>query len=201
MAESKKTKKTVRCYEMPAEVKTSLGKSAEDYVREWWEANATAEEVAAATERGATARGALRFVEDVVRKSASAGKSGAGVAALPDATVFALCGIFLRNGADGDEFLTAEEFAERERAEAKRAKKDAERKAEAERAEAERKAALTPEQRAEEERVEAERRAKEEAAAKAKAEADAARVAREAERARQKAVAEAMKNAQMTFDI
>ena len=187
MAESKKTKKTVRCYEMPAEVKTSLGKSAEDYVREWWEANATAEEVAAATERGATARGALRFVEDVVRKSASAGKSGAGVAALPDATVFALCGIFLRNGADGDEFLTAEEFAERERTEAERAKKDAERKAEAERAE--------------EERVEAERRAKEEAAAKAKAEADAARVAREAERARQKAVAEAMKNAQMTFDI
>lgn len=186
------TKKTgvTRTYELNADMVSAMKKAASEHIRAWWEATATDDEKAQAIARGATAKGAYEFVEKVVKKH----KGKTSCVCLPDQLVYDLAGIFLRNGADGDEFLTTEEIAERE-------KNEAERKRKAEEAEAKRKESLTPEKLAEEKRIEDERKAKAEADAKAKAEEEAAKLAKLKERERQKAIAEEMKARQLTFDF
>lgn len=184
-----------RTYDMPQGAKDALAADPVDYIKRWWTNHSTAEERKAAEDRGATPSGAFAFVESVARKAKHSN------ACLPDEVVYELAGIFLRNGADGDEFITPDELARRERADAHKRKIDAQTKAAAEKKEAERKASLTPEQRAEEERVERERAensAKEEARRK---ELQAAREAKRARIERAKAIAQEMRDRQLEFNF
>lgn len=184
-----------RTYEMPQGAKDALAADPVSYIKKWWEEHSSPEERASAKERGATPSGAFRFVESVARKARHSN------ACLPDAVVYELAGIFLRNGADGDEFITPDELARRERDEAHRRKIATQTKEAAEKKEAARKASLTPEQRAEEERIEkerAEKAAKEEARRK---EEQAAREAKRARIERAKAIAKEMRERQLEFNF
>ncbi len=185
-----------KTYELTKEMSDALAADPIDHIAVWWANNATPEEQKAAEERGATPSGAFAFVESVARKA-----KHTSAACLPDALTYQLAAIFLRNGADGDEFVTPDELKREESAEAERKAKAERRKAEAAKREAERKATLTPEQRAEEERIEQERRA---VAMKEELKSREAQADREAKRARQeraKAIAEEMRKNQLEFDF
>ena len=188
--------RTRRTYELTKEMSDALATDPVEYIAKWWNENATDDEKKAADERGATPSGAFAFVESVARKAKKSNSS-----CLPDALTFELAAIFMRNGADGDEFVTPDELKRREAEEAERKAKAERRKAEAEAKEAERKASLTPEQREEEERIERERLAK---AAEEEAKRKAAQEAREAKRARierAKAIAKEMADRQLEFNF
>ena len=109
-----------KAYNLPQEITDALHTDPVDYIAVWWANNATDEERQAAEERGATPSGAFAFVESVAKKYKK--KSAA---CLPDELTYKLAVIFLRNGSDGDEFVTDAELK------AEEAKK-AERKAQAE---------------------------------------------------------------------
>lgn len=186
-----------RTYELTPEMSAALAADPVDHIANWWANNATEDEKKAAAERGATPSGAFAFVESVARKA----KHGGNAACLPDALAFALAAIFLRNGSDGDEFLTPDELKRQEAEEAERKAKAEKRRKEAEKKEAKRKAELTPEQKAEEERIERERQAKtEEDEAERKA-VEEARAEKRAKIERAKAIAEEMKSRQLEFDF
>jgi hypothetical protein len=101
----------------------ALAREPIDYIRAWWSENSTEAERTEADERGATIEGAMKFVEDFIKR----GKNN-GMACLPDAITYEIVGIFMRNCVDGDEYATAEEIAEEEKREANRIKAEAERK-------------------------------------------------------------------------
>lgn len=185
-----------RTYTLTPEMNAALGTTPADYIASWWKANATAEEQAQAVERGATAGGALAFVESVARK-----KCGGGNACLPDALTYQLAAIFLRNGADGDEFCTSEELKAAEEAEAKRKAQAEERKAKAKKRNAERKAKLTPAEQSAEAKAEAEREIKTEAEEVEREALEAARLAKLARVERAKAIQKEMKMQQLEFNF
>ena len=183
-------------YELTKEMSDALATDPVEHISAWWANNATPEERKAAEERGATPSGAFAFVESVARKAKH--KSAA---CLPDALTYQLAAIFLRNGADGDEFVTPDELKQAERTEELRKEQAAKRNEEAAKREAERKAKLTPEQIAEEARIEAERKAKDEAEAAKRKAAQEARDAKRAARERAKAIADEMQKQQLTFNF
>lgn len=185
-----------RTYELSGEMKAALAMNPADIIAAWWEKNATEEERKAAKERGATAKGALAFVESVARKA----KHGS-VACLTDELTFRLAAIFLRNGADGDEFLTPEELRQAEAKNEQRKAEATKRKAEAKAKEEKRKSALQPVELFAEAKIEAERSRKDKAE-DAKRQADQAakeRIMARTERA--KAIVAQMKAEQLEFDF
>lgn len=183
-------------YELTQDMRDALAANPADIIGAWWRKNATEEEQRAAKERGATARGALAFVESVARKA----KHGS-CACLTDELTFRLAAIFLRTGADGDEFMTPEELRKAEDEAKRKEEARAKHKADAEKKEAKRKAELKPEELFAEARVEAERDKK------SKAEDEKRKAEREikerimARREREKAIAEQMKAEQLEFDF
>lgn len=186
----------------------ALAREPIDYIRAWWSENSTEAERTEADERGATIEGAMKFIEDFIKR----GKSN-GMACLPDAITYEIVGIFMRNCVDGDEYATAEEIAEEEKREAERIKAELERKeklAEAKRkakeAERERVAKMTESERFEYECQLAERKAKEEADKAERERKEALAKEKEAEKkrkaeikARQKALLEEMEKRQLTL--
>ena len=188
--------KKIITYELTKEMSDALATDPVEHIAAWWASNATPEERKAAEERGATPSGAFAFVESVARKAKHNSS-----ACLPDALTYQLAAIFMRNGADGDEFVTPDELKQAERADEERKAQAERRKQEAKKREAERKAKLTPEQLAEEARIEAERKAKDEAEEAKRKAAQEARDAKRAARERAKAIAEEMKKQQLTFNF
>ena len=185
-----------KAYNLPQEITDALHTDPVDYIAVWWANNAPDEERQAAEERGATPSGAFAFVESVAKKYKK--KSAA---CLPDELTYKLAVIFLRNGSDGDEFVTDAELKAEEAKKAERKAQAEKRKQEAAAKEAKRKANLSPEELAKEEVIEQERKAqamKEEIRRK---EIQAAKEARRARMERAKAIAEEMRKNQLTFDF
>lgn len=175
--------------ELSAEMLGALAVSPVEYIRKYWEAHSTEEERAAAVSRKASPEGAFAFIESVARKH---GKSAA---CFPDQLTYDLAMIFLRLGADGDKYETAEDIAKREKAEAERAKA----REEAKKKEAERKAKLPQQELKLETKVEKKRAKIDAQELELKAKLDAARIERKKAQERQKAIAKEMENQQLTF--
>lgn len=185
-----------KTYELTEPMKAALAKSPIDYIREYWEAHSTPEERDAAIARKATAEGAYAFIESVAKKHKV--KSSA---CFPDQLTYDLAVIFFNAGSDGDEFVTAEEIAAKEKDEAERAARREQAKIEAEAKEAERRATLSPEELAAEMLVEAERKAKAEAESAKRMELEKARIEKKKANERKKAIAEEMAKRQLSFDF
>ena len=196
--------------DIPGHITDALTQSPIDYLAKWWSENSTEAERIEAEERDATIEGAYAFIEHFAKRA----KHNNG-ACLPDAITYELCGIFMRVCVDGDVYATAEEIAEEERREAdrkasekKRQAEIAERKAQAEKAESERIASMSDEEREVYEAELAQRKEKEKAdeieAERKKQEQklmNDIKRKKEEELARKKALAEEIKNRQLTFDF
>lgn len=186
-------KKQRKGYKATPEMEAAFKTSPVAYIEAWWKSHSTEEERNAAEERGATPSGAYAFVESVARKK--------NCKCFPDLLVYDLVGMFMRNGADGDEFISQEELDERNRkAElAEEERKIA--KARAEEHESNRLAAMSEEERAEELRVKEERKKKAAESEEKRKIADEARAARIAKIERARAIAKEIKDRQMTFNF
>ena len=183
-------------WNLTKEMTEALASDPVELIERWWNAHSNEEERKDAEERGATASGAFAFVESVVRKF----KHGQS-ACLPDDLTYQLAAIFMRNGVDGDKFLTSEELKREEAREVERKENAKAYKAKAQRSEAERKSKLTPGQKAEEVRIEAERKAKTEQEDARRAEAQAARESLLSRQERAKAIAARMRCLQLEFNF